>query len=228
MQAELEALDAALGNPERPVMAMVGGAKVSTKLELLGNLVGRVECAGDRRRDGQHVPRRAGALPSANRLQEADMHETARDILARAKPAGCDVVLPVDAVVARELQAEGRRRETVAIDAVPADAMILDVGPATVRALIGAPGRDARRWSGTARSARSRRRRSMPATVALAQAVAAATAGGQLRSVAGGGDTVSALRHAGVLDQLSYVSTAGGAFLEWMEGKTLPGVAALR
>ena len=166
----------------------------------------------------------AQGMPVGKSLQEAEMHGTASDILARAKAAGCEIVLPVDAVVART--ASRLATKTVAVDAVPADMMILDVGPATVRALI-AQLAASRRWSGTVRSARSRRRRSTPRHGALAQAVAAATEAGALRSVAGGGDTVAALRHAGVLDQMSYVSTAGGAFLEWLEGKTLPGVAAL-
>ena len=153
------------------------------------------------------------------------MHATARDILARARAARCDVLLPVDAVVAATLQ-PGAPTRTVAIGAVPADAMILDVGPATVAALTARLG--ALRtlvWNGPLGAFET-----PPfdaGTTAFAQAVAAATAAGTLRSVAGGGDTVSALRHAGVLDRLSYVSAAGGAFLEWMEGKTLPGVAAL-
>jgi len=153
------------------------------------------------------------------------MHPTALDILARAKAANCAVVLPTDAVVARELK-PGVATQTVAVKAVPADAMILDVGPATVAALIQRlASLKTLVWNGPLGAFET-----PPfdaATSALAQAVAAATGKGGLRSVAGGGDTVSALRHAGVLDKMSYVSTAGGAFLEWLEGKTLPGVAAL-
>ncbi len=224
MQAELEALDAALGSPVRPVAAIVGGAKVSTKLELLGNLVGKV-----------NVLIIGGAMANTflaaqgksvgKSLQEADMHDTARTILAQAAAAGCQVVLPTDAVVAREFKANAPT-ETVSVDAIPADAMMLDIGPASVAALIALlPSLKTLVWNGPLGAFE------IPpfdaATVALAHAVAAATQSGALRSVAGGGDTVSALRHAGVIDKLSYVSSAGGAFLEWLEGKTLPGVAAL-
>jgi len=229
MQAELEALHAALDHPERPVAAIVGGAKVSTKLELLGNLVGRVNLLviGGAMANTFLAAQGFGVGKS---LQEAEMHDTARDILARAKQAGCDVALPVDAVVAGEFK-PNPPTETVTLvqgpgSAVPADAMILDVGLATVADLV--TRLSALRtlvWNGPLGAFET-----PPfdaATVALAKAVAAATQAGKLRSVAGGGDTVSALRHAGVLDQFSYVSSAGGAFLEWMEGKTLPGVAAL-
>ncbi|HEX3993551.1 MAG TPA: phosphoglycerate kinase [Acetobacteraceae bacterium] len=224
MQAELEALDAALGNPKRPVAAIVGGAKVSTKLELLGNLVTKV-----------NVLIIGGAMANTflaaqgkavgKSLQEADMHDTARSILAQAATAGCDVMLPVDAVVATEFRANPPT-QTVSVDAVPADSMILDVGPSSVAALIARlPSLQTLVWNGPLGAFET-----PPfdvATVALANAVAAATERGALRSVAGGGDTVSALRQAGVLEKLSYVSSAGGAFLEWLEGRTLPGVAAL-
>jgi phosphoglycerate kinase len=224
MQAELKALDSALGHPARPVAAVVGGAKVSTKLELLGNLVRRVD-----------VLVIAGAMANTflaaqgravgRSLQEAEMHATALEILKDAKAAGCEVVLPEDAVIAVALQPDASTH-AVPVTAVPADNMILDVGPATVSAL------SARLqtlktlvWNGPLGAFET-----PPfdaATTAFAQAVAAATEACGLCSVAGGGDTVAALRHAGVLDRLSYVSTAGGAFLEWLEGKTLPGVAAL-
>ena len=224
MQAELEALHAALGDPQRPVMAIVGGAKVSSKLALLGNLVTKV-----------NVLTIGGAMANTflaaqgiavgKSLQEAEMHATARDILEAAKAAGCEILLPTDAVVAPELK-PNPPTQTVAINAVPADAMILDVGPATVATLTGhIAALKTLVWNGPLGAFET-----PPfdaATTAVAQAVAAATQAGTLRSVAGGGDTVSALRHAGVLDKLSYVSTAGGAFLEWLEGKTLPGVAAL-
>jgi phosphoglycerate kinase len=224
MQAELEALEAALGNPVRPVAAIVGGAKVSTKLDLLGNLLGKVNALviggamANTFLAGQGV--RVGRS-----LQEAEMHATARDILVRAKDAGCEVVLPTDAVVASELK-PGVATQTVSIGAVPDGTMILDVGPKTVEALIRHLATlKTLVWNGPLGAFET-----PPfdaATTEFAKAVAAATAKGALRSVAGGGDTVSALRHAGVLDKISYVSTAGGAFLEWLEGRTLPGVAAL-
>ena len=224
MQAELEALEAALGTPERPVMAIVGGSKVSSKLELLGNLSGKVDLLVI---GGAMANTFLGAngLGVGRSLQEADMHEIARGILARAAASGCEILLPEDGVVAREFRAHAPT-ETVPVSGVPADAMILDVGPrtvaaiaarlATVRTLV---------WNGPLGAFET-----PPfdaATNSLAQRVADATARGSLRSVAGGGDTVSALRQAGQADRFSYVSSAGGAFLEWMEGKVLPGVAAL-
>ncbi|HBK08275.1 MAG TPA: phosphoglycerate kinase [Acetobacteraceae bacterium] len=224
MQAELEALDAALGNPVRPVAAIVGGSKVSTKLELLGNLVGKVDVLviGGAMANTFLAAQGVGVGKS---LQEAEMHPTALDILAKAKAAGCQIVLPTDAVVAREFKANPPT-ETVSVNAVPADTMILDVGPASVGALIAQlPSLKTLVWNGPLGAFET-----PPfdaSTVALAHAVADATQKAGLRSVAGGGDTVSALRHAGVIDKLSYVSSAGGAFLEWLEGKTLPGVAAL-
>jgi phosphoglycerate kinase len=224
MQAELEALDAALGNPVRPVAAVVGGAKVSTKLDLLGNLVSKVDTLviGGAMANTFLA---AQGHPVGRSLQEAEMHPTALEILARAKAAGCDVVLPTDAVVAGELK-PGVTAQTVAIASVPATAMILDVGPATVQALKQRlTSLKTLVWNGPLGAFET-----PPfdaSTTAFAKAVAAATEMGALRSVAGGGDLVSALRHAGVLDKMSYVSTAGGAFLEWLEGKTLPGVAAL-
>ena len=224
MQAELEALDAALGNPVRPVAAIVGGSKVSTKLELLGNLVGKVDVLviGGAMANTFLSAQGIGVGKS---LQEAEMHGTALDIMAKAKAGGCQIVLPTDAVVAREFRANPPI-ETVSVNAVPADTMILDVGPASVGALIARlPSLKTLVWNGPLGAFET-----PPfdaSTVALAHAVADATRKSGLRSVAGGGDTVSALRHAGVLDKLSYVSSAGGAFLEWLEGKTLPGVAAL-
>jgi len=224
MQAELEALHAALGNPQRPVAAIVGGAKISTKLELLENLLSKVDVLviGGAMANTFLA---AQGIAVGKSLQEPDMHDTARRILEPAKMGGCQIVLPSDAVVARELK-PGVATQTVPVNAVPADAMILDVGPttvaelnrylATLKTLV---------WNGPLGAFET-----PPfdaATTAFAKSVAEATQRGALRSVAGGGDTVSALRHAGVLDQMSYVSTAGGAFLEWLEGKTLPGVAAL-
>ena len=224
MQAELEALEAALAHPVRPVLAIVGGSKVSTKLDLLGNLVGKVNMLviGGAMANTFLAAQGIGVGKS---LQEAEMHATARAILAAAAAANCEVVLPVDAVVATEFR-PNPPTQTVPVAEVPADAMILDVGPATVAGLIGRlAGIKTLVWNGPLGAFETPPFDS--ATVALAHAVAAATQAGTLRSVAGGGDTVSALRHAGVPEQISYVSSAGGAFLEWMEGKTLPGVAAL-
>ena len=225
MQRELEALSAALEHPERPVGAIVGGAKVSTKLALLGNMMGRVDVLviGGAMANTFLA---AQGVEVGRSLQEQDMHQTAREILAQARAGGCEIILPVDAVTATEFRA-GAPTRTVDIGAVPADSMILDVGPKTVallrqrlpilRTLV---------WNGPLGAFETRPFDA--ATMELAHAVAEATQGGHLRSVAGGGDTVAALRQAGVLDQMSYVSTAGGAFLEWLEGKVLPGILALQ
>ena len=224
MQAELEALGAALDHPERPVMAIVGGSKVSTKLDLLGNLVAKVQILviGGAM---ANTFLSAEGINVGKSLQEAEMHATALDILAKAKAAGCEIILPIDAVTATEF-APNPPTATVPVNAVPPGTMILDVGPASVAALIARLATvKTLVWNGPLGAFET-----PPfdaATTALAKAVAAATTAGKLRSVAGGGDTVSALRHAGVSEQMSYVSSAGGAFLEWLEGKTLPGVAAL-
>jgi phosphoglycerate kinase len=224
MQAELEALDAALSNPVRPVAAVVGGSKVSTKLVLLGNLVGKVDVLviGGAMANTFLA---AQGVDVGRSLQEAEMYDTARTIMGQAKAAGCEIVLPIDAVVAEEFRANPPT-QTVAIGAIPAGSMMLDVGPATVAALVARlPVWRTLVWNGPLGAFET-----PPfdaGTVALAQAVAAATDAGTLRSVAGGGDTVAALRQAGVMERLSYVSSAGGAFLEWLEGKTLPGVAVL-
>lgn len=224
MQQELEALDAALGNPIRPVCAVVGGSKVSTKLELLGNLVGKVDVLVIGGAMANTFLAAQGAEVGRS-LQEANMHETAREILKRASAAGCEIVLPTDAVVAREFKAHAAT-EIVSARAIPADAMMLDVGPATVRALCAKlPGLKTIVWNGPLGAFETQ-----PfdqATNDLAHAVGDATAAGTLRSVAGGGDTVSALKGAGEVERMTYVSSAGGAFLEWLEGKTLPGVAAI-
>ncbi len=224
MQAELEALDAALGNPSRPVAAIVGGAKVSTKLELLGNLISKVDVLVIGGAMANTFLAAQGKAVGKS-LQEAEMHATARDILGKARAGGCRIVLPTDAVVARAFK-PNPPTETVSVDKVAADTMILDVGPTSVAALIDQlPSLKTLVWNGPLGAFET-----PPfdrGTVALAHAIGAATQKAGLRSVAGGGDTVSALRHAGVLDQLSYVSSAGGAFLEWLEGKTLPGVAVL-
>lgn len=224
MQAELEALEKGLGNPERPVLAIVGGAKVSTKIDLLSNLVRKVDALviGGGMANTFFA---AKGVEVGKSLCEHDLADTARQILSDAETAGCTVVLPVDAVVAREFKA-GAENKTVDIAAVPADAMILDAGPASVK--------NVETWLDKARTlvwngplGAFEIEPFDRATVAAAKAAAARTAAGKLVSVAGGGDTVAALNHAGVADSFTYVSTAGGAFLEWMEGKELPGVAAL-
>lgn len=224
MQQELEALDAALGNPVRPVCAVVGGSKVSTKLELLGNLVGKVDMLVIGGAMANTFLAAQGAEIGRS-LQEADMHDTARDILQRASAAGCEIVLPTDAVVAREFKPHAAT-EIVSARAIPADAMMLDVGPESIRALCARlPGLKTVVWNGPLGAFETQ-----PfdqATNELAHAVGDATAAGTLRSVAGGGDTVSALKGAGEVERMTYVSSAGGAFLEWLEGKILPGVAAI-
>ena len=224
MQAELEALDAALGNPSRPVVAIVGGAKVSTKLDLIGNLSSKVDVLviGGAMANTFLAAQGHGMGKS---LQEAEMHATALKMLEEAKANNCEILLPVDLVVAAAFAANAPTR-TVGIDAVPADMMALDVGPDTVAA-IEARLRQASTlvWNGPLGAFE------IPpfdaATVAVAESVAALTQSAGLKSIGGGGDTVSALKHAGVAERMTYVSAAGGAFLEWLEGKTLPGVAAL-
>ncbi|MCC5963462.1 MAG: phosphoglycerate kinase [Rhodobacteraceae bacterium] len=224
MEAELKALEAALGDPVRPVAAVVGGAKVSTKLDLLSNLISRVDhliIGGGM----ANTFLAAKGIGIGNSLAEREMADTANDILSRAQEAGCTIHLPVDIVVAREFAA-GSPHEVLPADACPEDAMILDAGPQTVAA-IAALLAECRTlvWNGPLGAFEI-----APfdvATNASAQEAARLTGEGVLTSVAGGGDTVAALNKAGVAEGFSYVSTAGGAFLEWMEGKTLPGVAAL-
>ncbi|NRG17373.1 phosphoglycerate kinase [Rhizobiales bacterium] len=224
MQAELEALQLALSTPERPVLAVVGGAKVSSKIDLLENLVARVDMLVI----GGGMANTFLAAEGVNvgkSLCEHDLKDTARAIKAAAEKSGCEIVLPVDAVIAREFKA-GAANETVPLDAIPQDAMILDVGPASIERV--AAKIDTAKtlvWNGPLGAFEIE-----PfdkATVAAARHAAERTKAGELKSVAGGGDTVSALNHAGVADDFSYVSTAGGAFLEWLEGKELPGVTAL-
>jgi len=224
MQAELEALGKALGHPKKPVVAIVGGAKVSTKLDLLGNLVGRV----DKLIIGGGMANTfllAQGIKVGKSLAEKDLGKTALEILDKAKAAKCDVLLPVDAVVAAEFKANAPH-EVVDAHACPDDKMILDVGPKSVAVYEEhVKGCATLVWNGPLGAFEMK-----PfddGTVALARTVADLTEKGTLLSVAGGGDTVAALAAAGVEDKFSYVSTAGGAFLEWMEGKTLPGVAAL-
>jgi phosphoglycerate kinase len=224
MQAELGALERALTTPERPVCAVVGGAKVSTKLELLGNLLHRVDSLviGGAMANTFLA---AQGISVGRSLCEHDMAGTARDILADATARGCDLILPLDAVVAREFRANAPH-QIVPVNACPEDAMILDAGPASI-ARIAAAFEAARTlvWNGPLGAFE------IPpfnaATDTAARHAAALTRAGRLLSVAGGGDTVAALNASSAATDFSYVSTAGGAFLEWLEGKTLPGVAAL-
>lgn len=225
MQAELEALSRALEQPERPVAAIVGGAKVSTKLELLGNLVEKVQLlviGGGMANTFLF----ALGVDVGRSLCEKEMAGTVEEIVRKAKEADCDIVLPTDAVVAAELK-PNVPYEVVPVKQVPAEQMILDVGPRTAehialrlaecRTLV---------WNGPLGAFEVQPFDA--GTNQVAEAVADLTRAGRLLTVAGGGDTVAALAHAGVMNDLSYVSTAGGAFLEWLEGKTLPGVQALR
>lgn len=223
MQAELEALDAALGNPVRPVAAIVGGAKVSTKLDLLGNLVKKVDklvIGGGMANTFLY----AQGVEVGASLCEKEMADTAREIMEKAKAAHCEIILPVDAVVATEF-AENAANETVDIKAVPADKMILDIGPKSVE-VVNAKLAECKTviWNGPVGAFEIKPFNK--ATFAIAEKVADLTAKG-LKSIGGGGDTVSALKKAGVASKLSYLSAAGGAFLEWMEGKILPGVKVL-
>ena len=225
MQAELEALEKGLGNPEKPVIAIVGGAKVSTKIDLLQNLVRKVDClviGGGM----ANTFLAAQGKDVGKSLCEHDLADLARTILANAAEAGCTILLPTDAVIAREFKANAAS-ETVPVDAVPADAMILDVGTDSVAAITAWIDKAKTLvWNGPLGAFE------IPpfdvATMTAARHAAARTKAGRLVSVAGGGDTVAALNTAGVADDFTYVSTAGGAFLEWMEGKPLPGVDALK
>ena len=225
MEKELKALDAALGNPQTPVAAVVGGAKVSTKLAVLEHLVGKV----------QHLIIGGGmantflaarGVDVGKSLCEHDLTGTVEEILEAAERAGCTVHLPYDVVVATEFAANPPSLRTCNVHEVAADEMILDIGPQATEALADVL-KTCRTlvWNGPLGAFET-----APfdaATVALAQTAAALTKEGSLVSVAGGGDTVAALNHAGVANDFTYISTAGGAFLEWMEGKELPGVAAL-
>jgi len=224
MEAELKALQMALEAPRRPVIAIVGGAKVSTKLDLLGNLVKKVDALviGGAMANTFLLAQGFGVGRS---LAERDLVDTARHILQAAEDAKCAIILPVDGIVAKEFKA-GAESHDYGIDAIPADGMILDVGPMSVDRVRSAID-DAHTlvWNGPLGAFET-----APfdaATVAAAQHAAARTRANKLVSVAGGGDTVAALNHAGVAHDFTYISTAGGAFLEWLEGKPLPGVKAL-
>jgi len=225
MQAELEALEAALGNPARPAVAVVGGSKVSTKLDLLANLVERVDTLVIGGAMANTFLAALG-LDTGRSLCEHDMAGTAREIMMKAGAAGCRLLLPADVVVARDF-ARGADSEVVGAHACPPDAMILDAGPQAVARITAAL--DAAKtliWNGPLGAFEI-----APfdaATNAAAGHAARLSRDGRLTSVAGGGDTVAALNRAGAAADFSYISTAGGAFLEWLEGKDLPGVAALK
>lgn len=224
MQTELSALESALGSPKHPVCAVVGGAKVSTKLELLGNLVSKVDhlvIGGGM----ANTFLAAQGVDVGKSLAEHEMKDTALEILLKAKAAGCEIILPSDIVVAREFKANAEH-QILPVGECPADAMILDAGPATIG-----------RINATIATSKTLVMNGplgvfeMPpfqtATFGMLDQIASQTGKGELVSIAGGGDTVAAINASGHGDDFSYISTAGGAFLEWMEGKTLPGVAAL-
>jgi phosphoglycerate kinase len=225
MQAELDALEQALVAPERPLAAIVGGAKVSTKLELLGNLIAKVNVliigGGMANTFLLAIGKNIGKS-----LAERDLVPTARDILTKAKTAGCEIVLPVDAVVARKFEANAPSR-VVGMDQVADDEMILDIGPRSIEHAVSVLARvKTLVWNGPFGAFELEPFDN--GTIEVAEAAAELTQVGKLVTVAGGGDTVAALNVAGVTDRFSYVSTAGGAFLEWLEGKALPGVDILR
>ena len=225
MQEELEALEKALHAPERPVAAIVGGAKISTKLDLLGNLLTHVETliiGGGM----ANTFLAAQGKPVGKSLCEPDLVATARDILAKAKALHRDIVLPVDAVVAQKFAAHVPSR-VVAVDEVGAADMILDIGPRSIERAVSVLARSKTLvWNGPFGA--FEHEPFDTGTVEVAEAAAELTSAGKLVSIAGGGDTMAALNLAAVTDRFTYVSTAGGAFLEWLEGKTLPGVEVLK
>jgi len=226
MRRELDALDAALGNPQKPVIGIVGGAKVSTKLDLLQNLVGKL----DKLAIGGGMANTflyAQGVDIGGSLAEKDMADTARAIMETAKAQGCELLLPVDMIVATEVKPGVASRTVRTGDPLSAEDKILDAGPETVARLTAAmDGSRTLIWNGPLGVFE------VPpfdaATVAAAKHAAELARAGKLIAVAGGGDTVAALHHAGVAGDMTFVSTAGGAFLEWMEGKPLPGVEALQ
>jgi len=225
MQAELEALGKALDHPQRPVIAIVGGAKVSTKLELLENLITKVQAlviGGAMANTFLH----ALGVELGKSLAEKDMAETARRIISKAEAVNCAILLPIDGIVAFHFQA-GAPSHAYGFDGIPSDGMVLDIGPQSIERVTAAIDDAATLvWNGPVGAFELQ-----PfdiGTVTLARHAAERTEAGKLVSVAGGGDTVAALNAAGVADKFSYVSTAGGAFLEWLEGRKLPGVEALR
>ena len=225
MQAELDALARALEAPERPLAAIVGGAKISTKLDLLGNLLSKVDIlviGGGM----ANTFLAAEGKPVGKSLCEHDLLPTARDIMAKAKRERREIVLPVDAMVAKKFEANAPSR-AVAVDGVDADEMILDIGPRSIEYVCSIwPRAKTLVWNGPLGAFELEPFDN--GTIEVAEAAAELTTAGKLVSVAGGGDTVAALSVAGAVERFTYVSTAGGAFLEWLEGKTLPGVEALR
>jgi phosphoglycerate kinase len=225
MQAEIEALTKVLEKPERPLAAIVGGAKISTKLELLGNLLSKVNflIIGGAMANTFLA---AQGKPIGKSLSEEDMLTTARKIISNASAKRCEIVLPVDVVVAKKFEAHAPSH-AAGVDAVGADEMILDIGPRTIEHVISTVGRSKMLvWNGPFGAFEMEPFDT--GTNEVAEAAAELTSAGKLISVAGGGDTVAALNRAGAADRFTYVSTAGGAFLEWLEGKPLPGVEALR
>lgn len=224
LMEEIDALRTALEKPERPTAAVVGGAKVSTKIPVLTHLVAKVDNLIIGGGMANTFLQAMGAMVGKS-LAEPEFHVTARDIIKEAKTTGCEIVLPTDAVVAREFK-EGAAHEAVPVDSVPFDAMILDVGPQSITRMTAVlESSRTLLWNGPLGAFEI-----SPfgdGTFALARAAARLTKAGKLVSVAGGGDTVAALNAAGVTHDFTYVSTAGGAFLEWLEGRELPGVAAL-
>lgn len=226
MRRELDALDAALGKPQKPVLGIVGGSKVSSKLDLLQNLVGKLDrlaIGGGMANTFLH----AQGVDVGGSLCEKDLADTARAILAEAADKGCEILLPIDVVIATEVRPGAETRTVLAREPIGDDEKILDAGPLTVEKLIKAMALSRTLiWNGPLGVFE------VPpfdaATVKAALAAAKLAKAGALVAVAGGGDTVAALNHAGVVDEMTFVSTAGGAFLEWMEGKPLPGVEALR
>ncbi|MGN6570497.1 MAG: phosphoglycerate kinase [Pseudolabrys sp.] len=225
MQAELDALGKALEHPQRPVAAIVGGAKISTKLDLLGNLLAKVDALiiGGAMANTFLL---AQGKAVGKSLAEGDLTKTALEILAKAKTAGKEIVLPVDAVVAEKFEAHAPSR-AVPVDAVGPNEMILDIGPKSVEQVVSVLARaKTLLWNGPFGAFEMEPFDT--GTVAVAEAAAELTKAGKLVTVAGGGDTVAALNAAGAADRFTYVSTAGGAFLEWLEGKALPGVEVLR
>jgi phosphoglycerate kinase len=225
MQAELDALGRALEAPERPVAAIVGGAKISTKLDLLGNLIAKVDSliiGGGM----ANTFLAAEGKDVGKSLAEHDLAATAREIAAKARGRRCEIVLPVDAVVAREFKANAPSR-VVPVDAVGADEMVLDIGPRSIEHAVSVLARSKTVvWNGPFGAFELEPFDT--GTIEVAEAAAERTQAGDMVTIAGGGDTVAALNKAGVADRFSYVSTAGGAFLEWLEGKPLPGVEVLR
>jgi phosphoglycerate kinase len=225
IQAELDALTTALESPQRPVAAVVGGAKVSTKLDLLGNLLRKVDTLIIGGGMANTFLAAQGRMVGKS-LCEHDLAATARETLAKATAANCEIVLPVDVVVTKEFKAHAPRR-VASVDAVAADEMILDIGPRTIEHVVSVLARAKTLvWNGPFGAFEMEPFDN--GTVEVAEAAAELTQAGKLKSIAGGGDTVAALNAAGAAKRFTYVSTAGGAFLEWMEGKALPGVEVLR